>query len=253
MPEQLSRYHNKKIIEHLAQQYVLGLLTSLVCTRIDKLLKTNRELVLRINYWQNHFNRFDKQIPELAPKIETWQNIQNFCEQLPTPSNTHEKHSRIRFGFNTYNTASVLSMITFVLLGYFVFLHHESNQKLNYLAVLTDNNQQPQLIVRHYGESQKLIINLINMPIMTSKQNFEIWVVANADGDGDGDGESQAHSLGVIPQKTRLISKNLTDEQWYLITHASLFFITIKGVGGTSNSVPNGSILSKGVPITLIK
>jgi anti-sigma-K factor RskA len=76
MSKKLNRYQNKVIITHLASHYVLGLLSSRVMARVDKLKSTNVLLFEQIRRWQNELSLFDRHCDVLAPDVETWQEIQ---------------------------------------------------------------------------------------------------------------------------------------------------------------------------------
>lgn len=246
MSEQLNRYHNKTIIEHLAHQYVLGLLTSQVCTRVEKLLITNHILEQRVIYWQDRFSSFDKQTTELAPKAQTWQNIQKIFEpQINDIAKENEKHHGLWswFSFSFRQTASIFSLTAIVLLSYLLFAPQHKEDPLSYVAVLTDKNQQAQLVASTYGESKKLIINVINTPKMTTDQDLEIWVISKRD--------QQARSLGVIPRNTLLVKKRLSTAQWRLIKDSDSLIVTIEDLGGSPIGEPSELVVSRGLCVRL--
>jgi len=244
MSEQLTRYHNKKIIEHLAHQYVLGLLTTRVCARIEKLIITNPEFALKICYWQNHFSSFDKQTVELQPKIQTWQNIQQVCDpQITHSSKAHEEKNNKRFNF--YPTVSVFFAMSIAVLSCFLFFDQNDISKLNYVAVLTDKNQQPQLVLRNLVKSKTITINIINIPQLSSEQDLELWAISN--------NAQKVRSLGIIPRKKNMFDKELTNSQWLLIKESNALMITVENLGGSANGIPNTPILSRGVAAQLTK
>lgn len=244
MSQQINRYNNETIIEHLASQYVLGLLTAKTRARVEKLCKTNQALEEQIIYWQQRFCRFDQQTAELAPKAQTWQNI----ESALTQSEQHTANDvAIKPSFWSWlhfpQLASAIAIVTIALLSYLVIKPINTNDPLSYVAVLTDKNQQAQLVASTYGESKKLIVNVINNPKIAQDQDLEIWVVSKTD--------QQARSLGVIPRNTPLIQKQLTNAQWRLIKDSDSLIVTVEERGGSPIGEPSELIVSRGLCVRL--
>ena len=248
MSKQLKRYHNDTIIEHIASQYVLGLLTVKSRARAEKLLLTNQALEQRINYWQQRFSSFDKQTDELPPKAQTWQNIEEKLIQLEQPKVTAiTKEQSTRHSFWSWlhfpQFASAVAIITIALLSYLVIKSLNTSDPLSYVAVLTDKNQHAQLVASTYGESKQLILNVINSPKITQQQDLEIWVISKSD--------QQARSLGVIPRNISLVQKQLTNPQWRLIKDSDSLIVTIEDRGGSAIGEPSELIVSRGLCVRL--
>ena len=246
MPESLNRYHNKIILEHLAHQYVLGLLISQVSSRIEKLLLTNQALEQRITYWQDRFSSFDKQTAELEPKVQTWQNIkQTFEPQIKNIATASEKptHFWSWLSLSINQVTSALLVIVIVLLSYLIFIQKNNKEQLSYVAVLTTKNHQAQLIVSSYEQSHQLIINVINTPKITIDQDLEIWAISK--------NGKLAHSLGIIQQNTRLIQKPLSTEQWHLIKNSKSLLVTVESLGGSLIAKPSELVVSRGLSVHL--
>ncbi|MBL4910457.1 MAG: anti-sigma factor [Alteromonadaceae bacterium] len=243
MPKQLNRYNNQTIIEHLANQYVLGLLTTKTRMRVEKLSNTNQALEEKIIYWQQRFSHFDTQTAELAPKAQTWQHI----EEKLNPVEKNETKTTIRKSFWSWlalpKLATAMAIITITVLSYFVFKPFNADDPLSYVAVLTDKNQQAQLVASTYGESKKLIINVINSPKINNNQDLEIWVISKTD--------LQARSLGIIPRKTPLIQKQLNNAQWRLIKDSDSLIVTVEDRGGSPIGEPSELIVSRGLYVHL--
>lgn len=243
MSEQLNRYYNETIIEHLANQYVLGLLTTPTRARLIKLLKTNQALEQRILYWQERFSSFDKQTAELAPKAGTWQYIEDQLNEFEQSKAVTETKKSFWSWLYFPQFASAIAVITIVILSYLVIKPINHDDPLSYVAVLTDKNQQAQLVASTYGESKKLIINVVNKPKINDDQDLEIWVVSKTD--------QQARSLGVIPRNTSLVQKQLTNAQWRLIKDSDSLIVTVEDLGGSPIGEPSELIVSRGLCVRL--
>lgn len=243
MSEQLNRYDNDTITEHLASQYVLGLLTTKVSQRVEKLQLSNQKLADKIIYWQDRFSNFDKQTAELAPKIQTWHNIEQIFVE-PETNSTTSTHKTPWWSWLFFpQFASAVAVVTIAVLSYLVLKPLNVDDPLSYVAVLTDKNQQAQLVASTYGESKKLIVNVINTPKIADDQDLEIWVVSKTD--------QQARSLGVIPRNTPLVQKQLTNAQWRLIKDSASLIVTIEDLGGSPVGEPSELIVSRGLCVRL--
>jgi len=243
MSEQLNRYHNEAVIEHLASQYVLGLLTAKTRERTEKLLLTNLMLEQRINYWQQRFSHFDLQTAELPPKVQTWQHIEDKLHQLE--QNEVATNTKKSFWSWQYfpQLASTLAIVIITVLSYLVIKPLTTNDPLSYVAVLTDKSQRAQLVASTYGESKKLIINVISTPKLAQDQDLEIWVISKSD--------QQARSLGVIPRNTPLVQKQLSTAQWRLIKDSDALIVTLEERGGSPIGEPSELIVSRGLCVRL--
>ena len=264
MPKQLNqmpskRYYQTEIIEHLASQYVLGTLTINVQRRVANLLRENTPLEQRINYWQERLVSLDHTTEELPPSELSWQKIAEHLAQNKITntapqqsSNEIKKHNQrsiytiintwLTVPFNRY--ASGLSFATCALIALLVFNPDvTTNDPLSYVAVLTEQNGQAHMVASTYGNSQKLVVNIINSPEINDNQALELWVVSKTD--------EQARSLGIIPIGKTLIEQQLTTPQWRLIKDSQALIVTIEDLGGSPIGEPSELVVSRGLCIRL--
>lgn len=262
------RYHRSEVIEHLANQYVLGTLTARVHRKVETLAKHNALLEQRISYWQQRFVTLDLQTPELPPSEVSWQKIteqlesnevtsQLTCDVTPQIiSQTNkglvdglrcwlfESYNQLTSGFSATTFASItaialLASVTLLLLNPL----EEKTDPLSYVAVLTKQNGQAHLVATTYGESKKLVVNIVKAPKVEANQSLELWVVSKTD--------TQARSLGLIPVGKTLIEQQLTTAQWRLIKDSDSLIVTIEELGGSPIGEPSELIVSRGLCVRL--
>ena len=259
------RYTTPKVVEYLASQYVLGTLTSRVHKRVTTFLETHSALEQPINDWQIKLSSLDATTQELVPKDETWHNI---AEQLAISTNTfttdHEPsvnkkpHSSVNdltwwqrvcnkincwLQMPSYQYASAFSLVFLVTIVSLMSMNKTELDPLSYVAVLTDTNEKAHIVASTYGESQKLIVNIINTPKLSSDKSLELWVVSKTD--------HQARSLGVLPKDQRLLEQQLTNAQWRLIKDSLSLIVTIEDDGGSAIGEPSEIIVSRGLCVRL--
>jgi anti-sigma-K factor RskA len=262
------RYANKEVVEHLASQYVLGTLTEKTHLRIEGMLSYNPILAERIDYWQNRFVSLDQQTPALPPSEVSWQNIadkldmpveQTVQDKQVVPenvNNTHNQAEKLLSGFinrlmnsfhgwltPNYRLASGFSVLAFALFALFFNPLADKSDPLSYVAVLTEQSGQAHLVASTYGDSKKLVVNVINSPKITEQESLELWVISKTD--------AQARSLGLIPLDKPLIEQQLTTAQWRLIKDSDSLIVTIEEAGGSAIGEPSEQIVSRGLCIRL--
>ncbi|NQZ22636.1 MAG: anti-sigma factor [Colwellia sp.] len=255
------RYKNVQIIGHLASQYVLGTLTRHVHQCVEKQAVYNEALAQRIEYWQTRFVPLDQQTKELPPSEQVWQNIANaieITEKSKAVATKIEPDSSNEAGLIHFFSSSLKSWLTipatryvsvfsFAILAVLVLLiskpFEQNNDPLSYVAVLTEPDGKAHLVATTYGESKKLIVNVVGTPMIGDHQSLELWVVSKSD--------SEARSLGVISTGKKLIEQQLTNAQWRLIKDSESLIVTIEEVGGSAIGEPSSLIVSRGLCVRL--
>ena len=261
------RYLNKEVIEHLASQYVLGTLTPKTRQRVEALSLNNCALVDRIDYWQNRLVNLDKQTPVLPASELSWQNIADKLD-IPLESATKNQQesdnvtkdtlqlngvflqfiAELKIGLASwftprYRLASGFSILAFALFALFFNPLADKADPLSYVAVLTEQSGQAHLVASTYGDSKKLVVNIINSPKISKQESLELWVISKTD--------AQARSLGLIPLDNPLIEQQLTTAQWRLIKDSESLIVTIEEAGGSAIGEPSEIIVSRGLCVRL--
>ena len=243
----IKRYQNQKIVEHLASNYVLGLLKPLVRSRVEVLRKEHdyKDLNNQISYWEAKLSPLDTLTPELTPDENTWAEIQSKLAIGEVSTNDN----KASFGlisklssFSFWQVSSVFSLLLCALLG-FNLIQQQSLGPLSYVAVLEDDAKNPQLVASTYGESQQLILDIIDLPNLDEEQTFELWVVSKTD--------QQVRSLGEVPKDAKSFKRILSNAEWRLIKDSLSLKLSIEDEGGSAIGEPSELIVSRGLCIRL--
>lgn len=263
-----ARYQQINVIEHLASQFVLGTLSTLVQKRVVRLCKDIELLESRILFWQERLVYIDEKTMELSPSDQSWSvianalNLEHDSLVLPEEEKSNKLvqvqqsllsrvtvffHDVLRstsfFSTPMHQLTTAFSIVIIVLVTLQFNPVTNNPEQLSYVAVLTEDDGSPHLVASTYGESQKLIVNIVNTPIIEKEQVLELWVVSKTD--------SEARSLGVIPQGKTLIEQQLTQAQWRLIQDSDSLIITIEDAGGSPIGEPSEHIVSRGLCVRL--
>lgn len=265
------RYLKPEVVEYIANQYVLGLLTTRAHQRVEKMLQYHAVLEHKILGLQARFIGLDQQTPELVPNDTSWQAIadQLQFDSAVKPSTTQAIHDQqavilhpepvqknekklldnISFYISMWFSASSARYATafsIVLFSLFMVLPNPFNAKndqLSYVAVLTQEDGAAHIVASTYGESKKFIVNVINKPKVSSEQSLELWVVSKTD--------FEARSLGLISSTQPLIEQKLTEVQWRLIKDSQSLMVTVEEFGGSPIGEPSDIVVSRGLCVQL--
>jgi anti-sigma-K factor RskA len=247
----IQRYSSSVVVDHLASNYVMGLLSPLVRKRVDTLRAQfdYRDIDQRIDFWEQKLSPLNNAIPELAPLPDTWQNIQAKLNMGQPQTQADQKHTDKSRGIFAWPSFSILkwstafSLMLCVILGYSLLQQNEPLDPLSYVAVMQDNNQNPQVVAATYGESKKLVLDILNLPEIDSQETYELWVTSKTD--------NQSRSLGEIPQDITSFDRQLSEAEWRLIADSSFLIISVEDVGGSAIGEPSDRVVSKGACIRL--
>lgn len=246
LDQSLNRYQNPVIVDHLASNYVIGTLPFRVRKRTEDLMRfpEYRALNERIGYWEKKLSPLNGDVPELAPKSDAWQNIESAIAPETAAEQTTKATGWRLFGFPVSNWVAAFSFMIAVLLGVSQVQQPDELGNLSYVAVMTDDNQQPQVVAATYGDSQTLMLDILELPdIDSEEESYELWVTSKTD--------KQARSLGVIPVGSDSFSRELTVAEWRLIKDSDSLLITVEEFGGSSIGSPMGDVISQGLCIRL--
>lgn len=255
-----ARYQQINVIEHLASQFVLGTLTKRVYQRILTLAKHNVLLEQRIDYWQEKFVCIDESTIELPPSEQTWSvittaiNVEKDDDKttLSTKTTKTTKATKksvfaplLAWFAKPYVSYSMAFSVIVLCISTFMMLYPLSDKigPLSYVAVLTEKNGQAHMVASTYGDSKKLVVNIINRPNITVGQDLELWVISKTDG--------EARSFGIIPNNETLIEQQLTQAQWRLIKDSKSLIVTMEEAGGSAMGEPSDLIVSRGLCVRL--
>lgn len=243
MSGKLMRYQQSELVEHLAHQYVLGTQSLRVRKRIASLRLTYPALDNRICFWEQRFVVLQDKTPELAPAPESWQGIQQrlgFNKPQTSQASTW-------FGMRFYQVLSGFSMACLALVLVIGWPNTSpdslSADSLSYIAVMSDEFKQPQLVAATYGNSRTLKIELLEVPQVPQDMSLELWVRSKTD--------KQTRSLGLVPVQGKAFNRQLTVAQWRLIKDSQDLLLTLEEKGGSPIGEPMGDLVAKGLCIRM--
>ncbi|MFT6270319.1 MAG: anti-sigma-K factor RskA [Alphaproteobacteria bacterium] len=181
---------------------------------------------------------------ELAPLPETWQKIK-------ASLNTGQPAKHIKVAAETFSWLalfkkqwpSAIAVSFCLMIALFVVNQPVKVDALSYVAVLTNSEQTPQVVASTYGNSKKLVLDIVDLPSIDEEHSYELWIRSKTD--------NQTRSLGEIPKGLLSFQRQLSQAEWRLIVDSSYLIISVEEEGGLAIGEPSDMILSKGLCIRL--
>lgn len=243
MFSEIKRYKNPEIVDHLAANYVLGSLPIRVSCRVQNLVQSGQyeDLVQRIHYWENQMSPLNQSAPEIEPHAKTWSNIEAQLGFAVEQDSTIKTSLWSSLSF--FKIATAFSFLAVLVISSYTFMQPAAVGNLSYVAVIADEQQKPQVVAATYGDSQTLLLDIIDLPEIQSDESFELWVTSKTD--------AQARSLGLIPIGENSFSRQLSLAEWRLIKDSDSLLISIEDAGGSPIGEPMGEIVSRGLCVRL--
>lgn len=247
MSRQLERYLHPQIVDHIASNYVLGTLPTLVRRRTERLCDDERFDVIqqRIEYWEGKLSPLSELTPELPPLEQTWQNIDaqisNTATEQTPPETVWDKLSQWLGQGQIWLRAASMAMV--LVIGVLLGSNTQTNDSLSYVAVLENEQNLPSVVASTYGESKTLVLDIVQLPALDDESEFELWVTSKTDG--------QARSLGIVPAGKKSFTRVLTTAEWRLIKDSEALLITVEETGGSAIGEPMGEEVANGLCVQL--
>jgi anti-sigma-K factor RskA len=238
------RYHNKSVQQHLAAQYVAGVMTLRVRLRTEKLQKEIPNLKAAIEDWSNTLSPIPSRIPEIQASSRVWDNIEQSIEQsigqsnkkLSNQANTREQKSlspswweNINF-WRTTGIASLASCLCLAL-AFGLFLS-QPEQKLNvaqinstpnYMAAMSKNgvnNDEITFVINAYKKTEvspsRLFVQWSKSSPRENTNKFHLWAEDKETG--------QFTYIGMEVGKGE--SWDLNKSTWQAVSNSSRLFAT---------------------------
>ncbi|WP_395338869.1 anti-sigma factor domain-containing protein [Ningiella sp. W23] len=255
LSSKMKRYQNPKVADHLASNYVMGLLNPSVRTRVDSLRRDYPLIDERIYYWENKFATLNNGAIDLAPLPQTWEHIQQRLhldaqagqtdsKAAAASSNRVSEDGKWSFSSWLFGRWGGGFSIAFSLMMAVVLLQQpQEADPLSYVAVLQNEQQEAQVVAASYGRSKNLVLDIISLPEIDSSESFELWVTSKTD--------QQVRSLGEVPADLASFERKLSDAEWRLITDSADLILSVEEAGGSAIGEPSDMIVSRGLCVRL--
>ncbi|MFT7245538.1 MAG: anti-sigma-K factor RskA [Candidatus Azotimanducaceae bacterium] len=219
--------------ERLAFEYTSGLLRGEERSEFERQLAAQPALQKLVQFWEEQLMHMQDSAP-LEPKPSTWSAIDARVNPAVSSNDPPLKWVWALFG---------AMVAVFVLL---VFpMPNQVNPaapSVDYVAVMTDNNQQPGLTTFGAERDKKLSLHWQLASLADETKAYQLWAVSKRDG--------QTRSIAILENNT-IQELQLSDANWRLITDAESLILTLEDAGGSTIGEPSEYIVASGVCVRI--
>lgn len=219
------RYHQEKVQDHLASQYVLGTLTIRCRRRTERLRQQIPALEARIYQWQQRMSPISNVVPEATPPKRVWQAL---AKDMKLGRNTSPTlFSRL---WNAVSLWRLATGISFIMLAALVFMLQSKPStdlgSASYIAslqsVMADGaltSGEPKMVVMAYKGNKShpstAFLQWNQRATKTSLDGLYVWASSRQDGS-----LTLVGSLADMKQGLAL-----TKSEWIAITNSAELLI----------------------------
>lgn len=226
------RYQNRQLLEHLASAYIVNSLSPRVHQRVTSLRSQLPGLDHLILKWQQDFSTLEVRENVTHPSASVWQAINKRTSSIKK----HKTKKSFSNNWLGYIWTSFAAIYAVVLVGMWFDVPTHVSLTPSYMAVLSNEQEQTQLIAVSYKGTEEKSPSLKFQQIDTKKFKVEddlhVWTVAKNTG--------EYTYIGAFNRK----GIDLSSPQWKAIKNAEKVEVTAET--GTLGTKPNGKIILSG-------
>lgn len=234
------RYTKPEVQERIARDYVIGSLSPAARRRCESLRLELPDLDQKIHKWSEHFQPMADAVPDLVPGPAVWDRIDasiNNASINPDPvAKNLSLWDRLSFVRGFALAASFL-VVALALIQ----ITQEVPPSVDYIAVLADDNGQPQMVATASEETKQLDIRIFG-DAPDNESDYQLWAVSKTDG--------EARSLGLVDVGA-VSQRQLSEADWRLIIDAQELLLSAEMPGGSPIGEPSDDVISRGLCIRL--
>ena len=207
-----------------AADYVLGLLSPQENAEFEALLAVSHDTQKEVEGWRSHLDTLNDSLPPVKPPRHIWKNI----EKAIRPSESF--WSSLRFWQGTA-FASIAAMFLIV----FVNIKQPGTKAMDYVYVVSNQQQNPGWIVNASLNSNKLYMETVQPDAFPEGKVCELWLAVEG---------LEPISLGFLP-KSGIREIAIPDGWKERLTNAKLI-VSLEDMTGAPSGWQMGPVLDKG-------
>lgn len=235
--------NNRKLMERLTAEYVLGTLRGPARRRYETLLASSPALKEMVMRWENHLHPMAQMTAPVSPPTHIWPAIERKLGLRAAAASADVIARKRAFWLGLREDLSfwrglgmVSTALAMILLSVLLSRQVETTAPAAAtLAMLSDDKSQPVAVVTTDAERRLVVVKVIAPQTIAANKSLELWVVPK---------EGAPRSLGLIAASGTVTlpwPENATPQ------NTALLAISLEPKGGSPNpNAPSGPIVFKG-------
>lgn len=233
------KYNDPTLRDMLASEYVLGTLHGRARARFDRLLQQDAALRNLVSQWEQRIGHLHEGVTAKTPHARVWQGIQ---QRLGFNTGTQQNEAGI-FGklwtsLGFWRGVSVMASTAAIVLAVYLSMFQQPTVLVQqYVAVITNAQQQASWLARADLNNQQIIIKVVNEQTLPLDKAYELWMLPDA-------GKAPV-SMGLLSpdqDKTIILTKTIVTQ----LKSAQGLAVSLEPAGGSPTGQPTGPVLYQG-------
>lgn len=228
-------YNDDELRNRLASEYVLGTLHGQARVRFEDLMRGDASLRRIVDSWQQKIGPMSEALTSVNPPARVWKGIEQ------------------RLGFNHDCSESLLArfwnhltlwrglgltttIASFVLVAYLMVFSTQPIIVNQYVAVMTNSQQQVSWMVTTNSLNQQATIKVLNSQMLPANKAFELWMLPTG---------KNPISMGLLSASEDKILK-ISTQLLQQLTNSKALAVSLEPSGGSPTGLPTGPVLYQG-------
>ena len=231
-------YTNPELRQRLASEYVLGTLHGRARRRFEFLLEQDAQLRQLVSEWENKLGALHEGIEPIQPDKCVWHSIQ---QRLGLGREMAKESGLLNNLWNSlglWRSVSVASSTLAIVLVLYLGLYTPKTIVVTqYIAVITNAQQQASWLARADINNRQLTVKVLNKQKLPLSKSFELWMLP--------DGGRAPVSMGLVSNSddnTFIVSQAIITE----LSMAKGLAVSLEPEGGSPTGLPTGPVLYQG-------
>lgn len=217
--------------ELLAAEYALGTLHGRARQRFERFLRDDPALRDLVASWEARFLPRDGQVKRIVPPEAAWRSIQHELGLAAHKAQAWWANLDLWRGFAIASSAFAIALLVYV--GGL----HEPATGPAYVAVLTDANAQPVVLVTAAPDRTELRVEAVAKNLAVPQHSLQLWLLPGQD--------RTPVSLGLVPVKGSeafVLPPRLRSA----LAMGVVLAVSLEPAGGSPTGLPTGPVLYQG-------
>jgi anti-sigma-K factor RskA len=221
------------IVDFIAAQYVLGTLSARTRSRVQTLMRVNRQLADAILSWEERLLPLSESVAPVIPPARVWAAIRQRIESGRAPA---ESPTSIWDNSRLWRGLAVVGLATAVALAVVVFTPPVERPEQTLVVLLAGEDAKPALIASADRTGRTLLVKAVAPVEVAADRTLQLWALPPA---------GNPRSLGLLPSSgvARITLPATADAT---LASVPALAVSLEPLGGSPTGLPTGPVLFSG-------
>jgi anti-sigma-K factor RskA len=218
-------YHDPRLLEALAREYVVGTLHGRARRRFARVLSSSLVARRAVASWERELTPLAASLRPVQPPPESWSRIAAVI-------GAGGSKAPAAFAMPWAAVAAALALVS-ILLGSLYLGQRPALEQPAYVAVVADADTGPVWLMQGFEEARSLRVTTVNPRPAPAGRSYELWMLPNG---------AAPVSLGLIPDAGSA-TLALSAAQLTVLGNTATLAVSVEPAGGSPTGQPTGPVI----------